>query len=177
MHLIRAAKRTSTARRGPRAKRHPPHHCPALANPRSRAEFLSNAAPFANLKTARRALDEWVDDCNTARPHQSLKVATPAERFGGRTPASSPPTSKCTPTDRGGGEDWVARRVCANGIVCVSWQRVCIGRHYAGQRCDVHVDGELLRFWVGDQLVKTAARTSRGQVRNNEPCAPARRPN
>jgi hypothetical protein len=30
----------------------------------------------------------------------------------------------------------------------------------------VHVDGDLLRFWIGDQLVKTAARTSRGEVRN-----------
>ena len=38
--------------------------------------------------------------------------------------------------------------------------------HYAGARCDVHVDGELLRFWVGDKLVKTAARTGRGEVRN-----------
>ncbi len=44
----------------------------------------------------------------------------------------------------------------------------CIGRHYGGQRCDVHIDGELLRFWVGDQLVKTAARTSTGQVRNKQ---------
>lgn len=130
-----------------------------------RAEFLSNAAPFANLKTAQRALDEWVDDYNTARPHQSLKMATPAERFAARTPPSSPSTSKSTLTDRCG-QDWVSRRVCANGIVCVSWQQVSIGRHYAGARCDVHVDGELLRFWIGDQLVKTAARTSRGQVRN-----------
>jgi hypothetical protein len=50
--------------------------------------------------------------------------------------------------------------------VCVSWQQVCIGRHYAGARCDVHVDGELLRFWVDDQLVKTAAHKSSGEVRN-----------
>ncbi|OCB33642.1 transposase [Mycobacterium malmoense] len=130
-----------------------------------RAEFLSNTAPFANLKTAQRALDEWVEDYNTARPHQSLKMATPAERFGGRTPTSSQSTSTNTLTDRSG-DDWVSRRVCANGIVCVSWQQVSIGRHYAGARCDVHVDGDLLRFWIGDDLVKTAARTSRGQVRN-----------
>jgi hypothetical protein len=69
--------------------------------------------------------------------------------------------------DRSGG-DWVSRRVCSNGIVCVSWQQVCIGRHYGGARCDVHVDGELLRFFVGDELVKTAARTSRGPVRNKK---------
>lgn len=130
-----------------------------------RAEFLSNPAPFANLRAAQRALDEWVDDYNTARPHQALKMATPTDRFHAGAPSSPPSISAAARHERGGG-DWVSRRVCANGIVCVSWQQVCIGRHYAGQRCDVHVDGELLRFWVGDQLVKTAARTSRGQVRN-----------
>ena len=48
----------------------------------------------------------------------------------------------------------------------MSWQHVCIGAHYAGQCCDVHVDGDLLRFYIGDNLVKTAARTSNGAVRN-----------
>jgi hypothetical protein len=33
-----------------------------------------------------------------------------------------------------------------NGVVWVSWQQVSVGRHHAGARCDVHVDGELLRF-------------------------------
>ena len=37
--------------------------------------------------------------------------------------------------------------------------------HCAGARCDVHVDGDTLRFWIGDQFVKTAARTSTGTVR------------
>jgi hypothetical protein len=30
----------------------------------------------------------------------------------------------------------------------------------------VHVDGDLLRFFIGNDLVKTAARTSSGEVRN-----------
>ena len=51
-------------------------------------------------------------------------------------------------------------------MVCVSWQQVSIGRHYTGSRCDVHVDGDLLRFFVGADLVKTAARISSGEVRN-----------
>lgn len=131
-----------------------------------RAEFLSNTAPFRNLKVAQQALDEWVDYYNTARPHQSLDMATPTQRFGTAQPST---TSASTPgasrPDRSA-TDWVSRRVGANGVVCVSWQQVCIGRHFAGERCDVHVDGELLRFWVNDQLVKTAARTSRGEVRN-----------
>ncbi|BCI82896.1 hypothetical protein MTY66_45210 [Mycolicibacterium sp. TY66] len=43
-----------------------------------RAEFLSTAAPFPNLKAAQQALDEWVIEYNTARPHQSLKMDTPS---------------------------------------------------------------------------------------------------
>lgn len=130
-----------------------------------RAEFLTDRAPFTNLKVAQQALDEWVEDYNTRRPHQSLKMATPAERFRAGIPAS-PPSNSAGAADHRSGDDWVSRRVCSNGIVCVSWQQVCIGRHYGGQRCDVHVDGQLLRFWIGDQLVKTAARTSTGAVRN-----------
>lgn len=130
-----------------------------------RAEFLSNRSPFANLKVAQQALDEWVGYYNTARPHQSLDMATPAQRFTPATIASTLATPEQAGMDRTG-DDWVSRRVCSNGIVCVSWQQVCVGRHHAGARCDVHVDGELLRFWIGDQLVKTAARTSRGEVRN-----------
>jgi transposase InsO family protein len=131
-----------------------------------RAEFLSNRPAFKNLRMAQQALDEWVDYYNTARPHQSLDMATPAQRF---TPTPTPPPRSVTagPTcaDRTNSE-WVSRRVGTNGVVCVAWQQVSVGRHRAGQRCDVHVDGNLLRFWIGDDLVKTAARTSRGEVRN-----------
>jgi hypothetical protein len=128
-----------------------------------RAEFLSNKPAFTNLKTAQQALDEWVDEYNTHRPHQSLKMATPAQRFRAGVPAG-PPQRSVTGPDRSG-SDWVSRRVTTNGVVCVSWQQVSIGRYYAGARCDVHVDGELLRFWIGDQLVKTAARRTNGEVR------------
>ena len=131
-----------------------------------RAEFLSNRPAFANLRAAQQALDEWVDYYNSARPHQSLDMATPAQRF---TPAAAAPAPSAMTAPAGAdrtGDDWVSRRVCANGIVCVSWQQVSVGRHYGGARCDVHVDGDLLRFWIGDQLVKTAVRTSHGEVRN-----------
>ncbi|HCA53754.1 MAG TPA: IS481 family transposase [Mycobacterium sp.] len=134
-----------------------------------RAEFLADAKPFTNLKVAQQALDEWVDDYNHRRPHQSLNMDTPAARFSS-VPALGP-AGVSVPAevgpDRSGG-DWVSRRVCGNGVVSVSWQQVSVGRHYAGARCDVHVDGELLRFWIGDELVKTAARTSRGTVRNRK---------
>ncbi len=136
-----------------------------------RAEFLSQAKPFTNLKAAQHALDEWVLDHNTNRPHQSLKMDTPAQRFtaGSPVPPSLAPAAMAGPADRGG-QDWVSRTVTTNGVVCVSWQQVSVGRHWAGARCDVNVDGELLRFFIGDDLVKTAAKTSRGAVRNKRAC-------
>jgi hypothetical protein len=130
-----------------------------------RAEFLSNRPPFADLKVAQQAFDEWISYYNTTRPHQALDMLTPAEKFiPGATVADSGHSVK--PGHDRSGDDWVSRRVTSNGVVSVAWQQICVGAHHAGSRCDVHVDGELLRFWIGDQLVKTAARTSRGEVRN-----------
>jgi transposase InsO family protein len=51
-----------------------------------RAEFDTRRV-FSSLRAAQQALDEWVAHYNTARPHQSLDGATPAERFTG--PAES----------------------------------------------------------------------------------------
>ncbi len=129
-----------------------------------RAEFLSEQRRFTNLKTAQQALDEWVAYYNSARPHQSLDMSTPAQRFAAGTLAS--PAADPSPRRDRTGDDWISRRVTTNGVVSVAWQQVCVGAHYAGSRCDVHVDGELLRFFIGDDLVKTVARTSRGEVRN-----------
>jgi len=130
-----------------------------------RAEFLSAHRPFTNLQTAQQALDEWIDYYNTARPHQSLDMVTPAEKFTAGV-APIPRSASCAPRDDRTGDDWVSRRVTTNGVVSVAWQQVCVGAHHAGARCDVHVDGDLLRFFIGDDLVKTVARTSRGEVRN-----------
>lgn len=130
-----------------------------------RAEFLSNRKPFANLKTAQQALEEWVTYYNTARPHQALDMVIPAQRFSPGAAVAEPSGLLQLDQDRSS-DDWVSRRVTSNGVVSVAWQQVCVGAHYAGARCDVHVDGDLLRFFIGNDLVKTAARTSRGEVRN-----------
>jgi transposase InsO family protein len=134
-----------------------------------RAEFDTRQV-FRTLKTAQQALDEWVGYYNTQRPHQSLAMATPAARFtaaaqAGRDGlAARPPDSSALLPDRTG-EDWVARKVGGNGVVCVSWQQVPVGKHHAGARCDVHVTPDLLQFWVGSELLKTVPRDSKGEVR------------
>lgn len=130
-----------------------------------RAEFLSDQKAFTTLKTAQQALDEWVAYYNTERPHQAIGMATPVQRFTAASPVVVVADLPEAGQDRSG-DDWVSRRVTTNGVVSVAWQQVCVGAHHAGARCDVHVDGDLLRFFIGDDLVKTAARTSRGAVRN-----------
>ena len=131
-----------------------------------RAEFDTRQV-FTSLRTAQQALDEWVAYYNTQRPHQALGMATPAARFAGqaRSAAGRPADLTALTPDRSG-EDWVARKVGPNGVVCVSWQQVSVGKHHAGQRCDVHVSRDLLQFWVGSELLKTVQRTSSGEVRN-----------
>ena len=130
-----------------------------------RAEF-DTAQVFTSLKTAQQALDEWVGFYNTQRPHQAIGLAAPASRFTGQGgPGTGRPADLSALAPDRSGEDWVARKVGPNGVVCVSWQQVSVGKHHAGQRCDVHVGRDLLQFWVGAELLKTVQRTSSGEVR------------
>lgn len=141
-----------------------------------RAEFLSAQRPFTNLKTAQQALDEWIGYYNNTRPHQSLDMATPAERFTAGT-APIRQSVSCTPCDDRSGDDWVSRRVTTNGVVSVAWQQVCLGAHHARARCDVHVDGELLRFSSATIWSKPSRAPAAARYETNGPSAPANRPN
>ena len=46
-----------------------------------RREFLNHAAPFDNLLAAQAAVDTWVTEYNCDRPHQSLNMDYPTDRF------------------------------------------------------------------------------------------------
>jgi transposase InsO family protein len=129
-----------------------------------RAEFDTRQV-FSSLRTAQQALDEWVGYYNTQRPHQSLAMATPAARFQAAAAVRERPADLAALAPDRSGEDWVARKVGPNGVVCVSWQQVSVGKHHAGERCDVHVGKDLLQFWAGSDLLKTVTRTSSGEVR------------
>ena len=102
-----------------------------------------------------------MDHYNQERPHQSLGDATPQARFrpdgdAGLGSVAPIPAPRVPQRD---GDQWVSRKVAANGVVCVGHQQVSVGKNFAGCACDVPVTGQVLQFWVGNQLVKTAART------------------
>jgi len=133
-----------------------------------RVEFLSGRV-FEDLNTAQSELDAWVAEYNTERPHQSLKMATPAERFG-----AGPGPTPTLPLDTGAydqdrsGDDWVSRTVSVNGTICVSNQVFSVGKHRGGHIIDVRVRQELLEAWDGAELVKTVLRSSKGVVRKKK---------
>jgi hypothetical protein len=142
-----------------------------------RAEFDTRRV-FSSLRAAQQALDEWVRSYNTERPHQALDGATPAERFHHADIPDRParPVELSVLRSDRRGEAWVSRRVSANGVVCVSWQQICIGISHAGANVDIEVGQKLLRIWCGDELIKTVTRTSRGEVRKKNASVQAHRP-
>jgi transposase InsO family protein len=131
-----------------------------------RTEFLTGRT-FPALATAQKELDAWVEDHNRNRPHQSLGMATPSERFAARLEQIEPdlaPDLRVITDDRSG-EGWVSRTVSVNGTISVSNQIFSVGKHRAGHLVDVHVLEELLEVWDGPELIKNVLRTTHGEVR------------
>jgi transposase InsO family protein len=127
-----------------------------------RQEFLTGRV-FPDLETAQAELDAWVGTYNTERPHSALGMATPASRFT-PTPADPPADDSALRGERTG-EGWISRRVAANGVISVSWQQISCGKHRAGRRVDIDVQGPTLQIWDGEELIKTVLRTNQKEVR------------
>jgi transposase InsO family protein len=129
---------------------------------------------FATLAAAQSVINAWVDEYNTDRPHQSIGRCTPAERFAvGQTLDPGPPLDLTALSTRRDGDDWVSRRVASNGIVCVAWQQVSVGKYHRGEFVDVHVTDRLLEFWSGNDLLRTVVRESKGDIRKKRASLPA----
>jgi transposase InsO family protein len=126
-----------------------------------RTEFLTGHS-FDDLGAAQAALDAWVASYNTERPHQGIGMRTPASRF---TPRAGREADTSAIGSERSGEGWISRKVATTGIISVAWQQVNCGRHRAGHRVDVHLDGPTMQVWDGDELLKTVLRTNRMEVR------------
>ena len=125
-----------------------------------RDEFLTERV-LTSRTAAQAALDDWVAEYNKVRPHQSIGMLTPAERFALRGEASDvileePPADPLAT---------VTRKVARNGVISVSHQVFSVGAALAGKLVTVHIDDDLLHVWCGGTRVRTVLRTSRGEVR------------
>lgn len=130
-----------------------------------RDEFLRERT-FASLERAQIELDEWIDDYNLRRPHQSLKMATPAERFyAARASTPAPALDLRTLNEDRGGDDWVSRTVSINGVISISNQMFSVGKQRSGHLVDVRVLPTLYQVWDGAELIKSIPRTNTKEVR------------
>jgi transposase InsO family protein len=116
---------------------------------------------FANLQVAQQALNEWVSYYNTQRPHQAMDDQPPASRF--QTQSEEP--RRVLPRPERNGDHWVSRRIARNGTITVGYQQFSVGKNWSGNACDVLVTDQVLQCWVGNELLKTVARASQGDIR------------
>ena len=133
-------------------------------------ELLDDAPPFATVAAAQDAVDAWRAEYNTTRPHQSLGMAVPADRFGPvapreglplwvppalvTTPAQGitrPDAEPVTPPDDAGvvvpeavGAVELERAVPPSGNLAIGRQQFWFGPQRAG---------EVITFWVDSTTV------------------------
>lgn len=128
-----------------------------------RKEFLVDRT-FPTIDVAQKELDGWVHDYNNERPHQSLEMAVPADRFR-LVPATKDPHSVPVYSEEDENGQWVLRRVGSNGVVSVDNQMFSVGNAYKAQLVDAFVDDTTIQVWHQNHLVKTVARVRKGPVR------------
>jgi transposase InsO family protein len=127
-----------------------------------RQEFLTGRI-FEDLASAQAELDAWIASYNTERPHSALDMATPASRF--TAPSDGRPADASALLTERAGDDWISRKITTNGVISVAWQEINCGRHRAGRRVDIHLQGPTMQVWDGEELLKTVLRTNRKEVR------------
>ncbi len=122
-----------------------------------RVEFM-NGKIFASIADAQSQLDVWVEHYNRVRPHQSLGMATPWDRF--RLARNEPARPAIGPvTDPAGLMPPAAsRRVAAKGTISFAAAHYKVGVWLAGQNVDVVCEGGLVQIHHRGVLVATHAR-------------------
>jgi transposase InsO family protein len=119
---------------------------------------------FGSFSEAQEAIDAWVHDYNTERPHQALEMAVPADRFR-LVPESKDPSSVPVFVEEEQHGQWVLRRVGSNGVVSVDNQMFSVGNAFKGSLVDAFVDDTTIQVWHQNHLIKTVARLRKGPVR------------
>ena len=141
-----------------------------------RPDFLDDADPFESLQDAQTAVDAWVNQYNTDRPHQGLdqeRPVTPAERFSpapeaekelldlwlpaalepvaGQVPTSSAPVT----SSPAGTAVELEKVVPASGNMSLCGQQFWLGPARAGQLVQFWASVDLIHLFIGGTRIKT----------------------
>jgi transposase InsO family protein len=145
-----------------------------------RRDLLADLEPFEDLEAVQAALDRWVTcDYNTCRPHRSLDMAPPAERFTpvlqaerdalplrlpaalttAPTPAPSPTEPEPEPVLRVPavvpGAVEFERVVPASGNLAVAGKQFWLGPDRAGITVTFWADHDVIHLLVAGARIKT----------------------
>jgi hypothetical protein len=141
--------------------------------------FTPRDRMFAAIPELQAALDSWVREYNTERPHQSCGGRPPIERFrlanrsltaDGSAAAPMPPAAAArpVPAKRPVG---VSRWVNAAGTISLAGFSYRVGATYAGQPVEVVVDGGLVEILHAGVVVATHAQRLRADQADRVPRA------
>jgi transposase InsO family protein len=121
-----------------------------------KAEYLAGRV-FPSIEAAQAGVDAWVHQYNFERPHQSLGMAVPWDRFrlAERTPLEA--SAEPAPTEPPLGAT-TTRRVGAKGTISFAGAQYKAGVWLAGQDVGVVCDGSLVHLWHQGVVVATHAR-------------------
>jgi transposase InsO family protein len=127
-----------------------------------RAEFLTeHDRRHATIEQLQAALDGWVVDYNTERPHQSCGGRPPVERFALAGGALLPVDEVAVPVPRravaAGRPAGVSRWVDARGRISLAGFDYPVGATFAGEPVEVVVTGGLVEVLHAGVLVATHA--------------------
>jgi transposase InsO family protein len=149
-----------------------------------RRELLDDAVPFADLAAAQAAIDGWVTDYNTTRPHQAIGMATPADRFSTaaaraeedllplRLPAviavapvpsqpAEPPAADAVPSAPEQGQRWEGgpvefdRVVPASGNLQAAGRQFWLGPARSGMTVTFWADTDVIHLTIAAARVKS----------------------
>jgi transposase InsO family protein len=147
-----------------------------------RRELLDDAVPFTDLAAAQAAVDAWVREYNTTRPHQALGMATPADRFStararaetellplrlpsvialGPVPDPVPPAGPGPDTPPAprrsydGGPVEFERVVPPSGNMQVAGRQFWLGPHRAGITVTFWADTQVIHLMTAGSRIKT----------------------
>ena len=143
-----------------------------------RAEFFTpKDGLFTTLEELQDALDGWVGEYNTARPHQSCGGRPPSERFAladrslaaDTAAAAEPPQPPARPA--GKRPAGVSRWVNANGKISLGGFSYNVGATYAGEPVEVVADRGLVDILHAGVVVATHAQRLREDQADRTPRA------
>jgi transposase InsO family protein len=122
-----------------------------------RREFL-NDKTFASIEDAQMQLDAWVREYNFERPHQSLGMAVPWDRFRLAQPDRIELDHTVAREPAASDASGATRRVGATGLISFAGARYRAGVWLAGEAVNVVCDGGLVHLQHRGVLIATHAR-------------------